>query len=296
MILRGFKNFLKSIKCYFTPLGLITIFTTIALTISLTGIFSSVRDLFVQLGETIGKTSIDWGEAGSSIISSVEEANYNISSILNLDWVMNTITKALIDSGLGETVSNATEAIKACAGKVITYLIVFVIIMLIGIVVGYVFLSVQVRYAIIKDKWWKVLLCCLLDAIVQLVVILIIVGLIILWAPFIFIAPLLMLVITEILSILGAYFIHAFKKVKFKEIFSFKTIALCTLTDFILFVSGIGLVILITFVFQTVVAIVIGLPLFEILLIVSRLTAETFVVDKMQDSKQIEVIEKNLKA
>lgn len=296
MILRGFKNFLKSIKCYFTPLGLITIFTTIALTISLTGIFSAVRDLFVQLGETIGKTSIDWGEVGSSIIGSVEEANYNISSILNLDWVMNTITKALIDSGLGETVASATEAIEACAGEIIALLIVFVVIMLTGIVVGYVFLSVQVRYAIIKDKWWKVLLCCFLDAIVQLVVILIIVGLIILWAPFIFIAPLLMLVITEILSILGAYFIHAFKKVKFKEIFSFKTIALCTLTDFILFVCGIALILIITLIFTTIVAIVIGLPLFEILLIVSRLTAETFVVDKMQDSKQIETKEESLKA
>ena len=291
MILRGFKNFLKSIKCYFTPLGLITIFTTIALTISLTGIFSAVRDLFVQLGETIGKTSIDWGNVGSSIIGSVEEANYDISSLLNLDWVIKTITKALMDSGLGETVANATEAIKACAGKIITFLIVFVIIMLTGLVVGYVFLSVQVRYAIIKDKWWKVLLDCLLDAVVQLVVILIIVGLIILWAPFIFIAPLLMLVITEILSILRAYIIHAYKKVRFKEIFSFKTIALCTLTDFILFVCGIALILIITLIFKTIVAIVIGLPLFEILLIVSRLTAETFVVDKLQETKQVEAKE-----
>ena len=291
MILRGFKNFLKSIKCYFTPLGLITIFTTIALTISLTGIFSAVRDLFVQLGETIGKTSIDWGNVGSSIIGSVEEANYDVSSLLNLDWVIKTITKALMDSGLGETVANATEAIKACAGKIITFLIVFVIIMLTGLVVGYVFLSVQVRYAIIRDKWWKVLLDCLLDAVVQLVVILIIAGLIILWAPFIFIAPLLMLVITEILSILGAYFIHAYKKVRFKEIFSFKTIALCTLTDFILFVCGIALILIITLIFKTIVAIVIGLPLFEILLIVSRLTAETFVVDKLQETKQVEAKE-----
>ena len=291
MILRGFKNFLKSIKCYFTPLGLITIFTTIALTISLTGIFSAVRDLFVQLGETIGKTSIDWGNVGSSIIGSVEEANYDVSSLLNLDWVIKTITKALMDSGLGETVANATEAIKACAGKIITFLIVFVIIMLTGLVVGYVFLSVQVRYAIIRDKWWKVLLDCLLDAVVQLVVILIIAGLIILWAPFIFIAPLLMLIITEILSILGAYFIHAFKKVRFKEIFSFKTIALCTLTDFILFVCGIALILIITLIFKTMVAIVIGLPLFEILLIVSRLTAETFVVDKLQEARQVETKE-----
>ena len=291
MILRGFKNFLKSIKCYFTPLGLITIFTTIALTISLTGIFSAVRDLFVQLGETIGKTSIDWGNVGSSIIGSVEAANYDVSSLLNLDWVIKTITKALMDSGLGETVANATEAIKVCAGKIIIFLIVFVIIMLTGLVVGYVFLSVQVRYAIIRDKWWKVLLDCLLDAVVQLVVILIIVGLIILWAPFIFIAPLLMLVITEILSILGAYFIHAFKKVRFKEIFSFKTIALCTLADFILFVCGIALILIITLIFKTIVAIVIGLPLFEILLIVSRLTAETFVVDKLQETKQVEAKE-----
>lgn len=291
MILRGFKNFLKSIKCYFTPLGLITIFTTIALTISLSGIFTAVRDLFTSLGKTIGDVSIDWGSVGDSIIGSCQEAKWSLSSMLNLDWVFNTLSKALIDSGLGDTVSAAKEAIMSCASQVISMIIIFFVLMILGIVVGYVFLSVQVRYTLIKDKWWKVLLCCLLDALVQLIVIFIIIGLIYLWLPLIFLAPLLMLVITEMLSILGAYFIHAFKKVKFKEIFSFKTIALCALTDLILFLGGIAVVIVIALIFKTIVAIVVGLPLFEILLIVSRLTAETFVVDKLQETKQVETKE-----
>lgn len=57
------------------------------------------------------------------------------------------------------------------------------------------------------------------------------------------------------------------------------------MSDIILTIAGILVVVIVALIFKSFVAIIIGLPLFEILLIVSRLTAETYVVDKINEKK-----------
>lgn len=285
MILRGFKNFLKSIKFYFTPLGVLALFVVIALSISLTNISNAIKDLFTDLAKTMENFSVDWSAVGGSIYNSANEANWELAKFLDTEWIGTTLGTALRASGLGETIDAATNAIATCATRILEMVILFLVLFVIGIIAGHVILSFIMRYDIIKDKWWKVLLYCLFDAVLEVGIVVLFVVLIMAWAPFIFIAPILLLILTEALSILGAYLIHGLNKIKFKEAFNVKTIGLSLLTDLILCTVGLALIILIALIFQSGIAIFIGLPLFEILMIVSRLSAETYIVDKMNETK-----------
>ena len=285
MILRGFKNFAKSIKYYFTPLGVLTVFVIIGLSICISGISAAIQNLFNDLAKTMGDMHIDFGQVGGNIYNSYKELNGDISQLLSLDWIMHTLISALMESSLGDTVDSATEAITNCGMEIIRLIVLFFILFIIGIIAGHVILSIQVRYEVIKDKWWKVLLYCLFDALIQVGILVLFIVLISVWGPFIFIAPILLLIVSEALSILGAYFIHAFKKVKFVEIFNAKTIFLSLLADLILSILGVGLIILIALIFKSIVAVLIGLPLLQIIMVVSRLSAETYTVSKLEETK-----------
>lgn len=178
------------------------------------GIFNAVKNLFTELGETIGKSSFNWGEVGNSIINSVNGINGDIGKLIDPNWIGTTLGEALKASGLGETIESAGSSIAKCGATIIGMIILFFVLILLGVFMGFAVLSIQVRYNLIKDKWWKVLLYCFLDALILVISIMVLVGLVILWGPFIFIAPLLAILVGEALSIIGAYFIHAFKKVK----------------------------------------------------------------------------------
>lgn len=281
MIIRGLRNFGKSIKYYFTPLGMLAIFFVLGLSVAITGVTGAVSSLFKELGATIGQSNINWIEAGGSLWNSITSLNWNISKLLSSEWITQALKDALGASGLTETIATASNQISFCAGKIIAMIVIFFVMILLGFIFGYALLYFQVRSGIIKDKWWKLLLYGLADAAVAAIIFLLMLLLVKLWLPFVFIAPILGLALSETISILGAYLIHAYKKVKIKEVFNAKIVALCNLSDCIIFISGVASIILMIVIFNPFVGFVIGLPLLEIALIVSRLSAESYVVDKL---------------
>ena len=281
MILRGLKNFAKSIKYYFTPLGMLAIFTTLALTIALTGITNSVKVLFNELAQTVGSTSIDWAGAGNSIWKSITSLNWDVAKLVSYEWITTTLNDALVATGLSEAAQQAATSVTTCAGKIIGFVIVGLVLFVLGIVLGYIVLYFQVRSNLMKTKWWKTILYGLFDILIQIGLIVLAIVLIRLWLPFIFIFLLLGFILTEMISVIQAYVLHGIKKIKFKEIFTPKVIGLSALSDAIIFISGLATIILLAFIFQPVVGIVIGLPLIEISIICSRFSAESYVVDKL---------------
>ena len=132
-----------------------------------------------------------------------------------------------------------------------------------------------------KTVWWKTILYGLLDIVIQIALIAAFIGLVMLWNPLMFILPLVWFIIIEMISIIQAYLLHGIKKIKFREVFNPKIIGLCTLSDAIITVSGIATVALIMFIANPIVGLVIGLPLLEMVIIVSRFSAESYVVDKL---------------
>lgn len=289
MVLRGLKNFAKSIKYYFTPLGMITIFTTIGLTVALTGIFGAVKELFTSLAATIGEANVNWGDVGNSIWGSITSLNWDLTKLLSIDWIVNTLKTALAASGLGDTVAEAGNSIVQCGTSIIRYLVIFLVLFLVGLIVGYILLYFQVRGGIMKTKWWQTILHGLFDTTIQIAMIVVFILLIRLWNGFIFIIPLVGLLLSETISVVQGYLLHGYKKIAFKEVFKFKTVVLCTLSDAIIFVSGIITIVLLALIINPIIGIVIGLPLLEIAIIVSRLSAESYVVDKISGEYDREV-------
>ena len=69
-------------------------------------------------------------------------------------------------------------------------------------------------------------------------------------------------------------------------LFVWKRILICPRTTiFLVALALFGVLGLCAFIFQSFIAIFVGLPLFEILMVVSRLSAETYIVEKMKEPK-----------
>lgn len=281
MILRGLKNFAKSIKYYFTPLGMITIFVTIGLFVAINGIAGAISTLFNDLAKTVGESSIDWGAVGNSLWGSITSLNWDLTKLMSFDWIAETLKGGLAATGLQSTIDAAANQITHCVGTIIGCLMGFLIMFILGIVVGYVLLYFQVRSGIMKTVWWKTILYGLLDIVIQIALIAAFIGLVVLWKPLMFILPLVWFIIIEMISIIQAYLLHGIKKIKFLEVFNPKVVGLCALSDAIITVSGLATVALIILIANPIVGLVIGLPLLEMVIIVSRFSAESYVVDKL---------------
>lgn len=292
MVLRGLKNFAKSIKYYFTPLGMITIFVTIGLFVAISGIGGAISNLFNDLAKTVGESNIDWGAVGNSLWRSITSLNWDLTKLMSFDWLSETLKGGLAATGLGSTIDAAANEIARCVGTIIVCLMTFLIMFILGIIVGYVLLYFQVRSGIMKTVWWKTILYGLLDIVIQIALIAAFIGLVMLWNPLMFILPLVWFIIIEMISIIQAYLLHGIKKIKFREVFNPKVIGLCTLSDAIITVSGMATVALIIFITNPIVGLVIGLPLLEMVIIVSRFSAESYVVDKLDGTYDKEVKER----
>ena len=60
MIKKGFFDSLKCLKYYFVPLGILSIFVVLGLSISVSGIVNTLKAFFEQVKAIMSAAKIDW--------------------------------------------------------------------------------------------------------------------------------------------------------------------------------------------------------------------------------------------
>lgn len=285
MLLLNLKNGFKSLKFYFTPVGVLAIFTAAAFAVLIGGAANSLGSLFNELGAIVGDSKIDWGSVWNSIADSFAALNGQFANVLSEKWIFDVLVKAITASGLGESVNSCLASIQATVANIVGLFIQFIVLIALGLVVGHIVLMIQIRADLVKDKWYKNIIFSFVDAILQVGLQFGLIMIITLWNPFIFIFIVLSPALTEMLSILEAYFIHAFKTLKFRDVFTVKAILLLILGDIIILIIAVALTVLLFFLLNPFVALLLGLPLIQIATIVMRLNAESYVIDKMNKAK-----------
>ena len=300
MILAGLKKYLKCHKFYFVPLGILSIFVVIGLTMSISGITGELKSFFTQVGELAKSAKIDWNLVWQTLISETSKLDYSqsfnqlVQTVTSSAW-LNDLLKAVVQAIFGGDIAEqATNLIRITIQNLISWVVVFFVLAVIGLVIGFFAVKILVRKELTEVKTGKLILYALLDSLFW--------GLFLILITFISslnkIVSIIFMVIFGIslmfICLLEGYLFYGIKKVKFKEALNIKNVLKLYLVALIIIAICASIVAIFFLIFHPVIALYVSFPFVEIAIAAISLNAESYVVELVHQKQEKPV--KELKA
>lgn len=286
MIKQGIKNYLSSLKYFFTPLGTMFLGMMIGFSILLPGIAGAITELFDGIKELALNVNLDFGTLIDNLWTAVRAIDWDnpveaIQTLLSAEWINEILTQELqailgtdfetFNVQITELVSNFTEAVSA-------NLIVFFVFWALGFISGFFLVKFQVRKNIAKRSLWKLILATFINSILTTVFVIAAAVLFAIWGWSVFISTVLLILLLAIIALLEAYIIHGRGKIPLKKIVNLKNAGLYALTNIIILGISACLTVIACLI-NSLMGLFVGLALTEIAVIVVNLNAEAYVKD-----------------
>ena len=292
MILAGLKKYLKCHKFYFVPLGILSIFVVIGLTMSISGITGELKSFFTQVGELAKSAKIDWNLVWQTLISETSKLDYSqsfnqlVQTVTSSAW-LNDLLKAVVQAIFGGDIAEqATNLIRITIQNLISWVVVFFVLAVIGLVIGFFAVKILVRKELTEVKTGKLILYALLDSLFW--------GLFLILITFISglnkIVSIIFMVIFGIslmfICLLEGYLFYGVKKVKFKEALNIKNVLKLYLVALIIIAICASIVAIFFLIFHPVIALYVSFPFVEIAIAAISLNAESYVVELVHQKQE----------
>lgn len=289
MIKKGLLDFLKCLKYYFVPLGIISIFTVIGLYVSFTGIVSTVKGFITQAAEMAKQVTIDWNGIWQAFVGEFAKLNYVqdlnklLSTIFSSTWMTSTLT-SVAKAAFGEslTLEQITALATQTLGNLILFIALFFVFLVLGIAIGIIVTNLLVRKELTKVKVGKLILYSAIDITfwVALGILLFFLSSLNKWLGLILMIVFLLSFV--FICLLEGWLFHGIKKIPLRKVLHIKNVLLLYLIELIIFASIVATTALLVLLFQLVVGIYIALPLLVIGISAIALSAENYVVHLVQ--------------
>ena len=289
MVKKGLLDFLKCLKYYFVPLGIISIFTVIGLYVSCTGIVSTVKGFITQAAELAKQVNIDWNGITQSFtgelikLSSISDLNQLIATIFSSDWIVGTLTKVAM-AAFGESLSleQVTALAMQTIGTLVLYAALFFVFLIVGFAVGIIVTNILVRKELTKVKIGKLILYTAIDLTfwVSLGLLLYLFNSLNRWVGLVL--SIVFLLSYVFLCLFEGWLFHGVKKIPLRKVMRIKNVLLLYLIELIIFASVVLTTVLLVLLFQVVIGVYIALPLLVIGFAAINLSAENYVVNLVQ--------------
>lgn len=290
MIWNSIKNYLKSFKYILTPIGGLALFAIIGFGIAFAGCKSAIGELFVTVQNIFPSIEVNT-DAGIDILSGAllgmdwNDPQTAASMLTNPEFLGNTLAEA-ISAMVGQEVGqNVTDAVILCIGKIVVNVVIFFIFALIGIIVGYIFLRIGMRSEFAKRKIWQTLIAVTLETLFGVLIIFVGTRLAEIWIWNLLFVTLFAVISLSYFGLIEGFFFHAKGKLLFKDVVSVKCIIGQLVATLIIYTFTAGLITLIYFAFGGLVALLLGISIFEIAYVVVTINSESYVRNLVQKTK-----------
>lgn len=296
MIKKGLLDFLKCLKYYFVPLGILSIFTLMGLSIGISGITSAIKHFIEEVARISEQAmdNFDWNSVWDALLGEITKIDFNkgfnyvLSLVFSADWIKATLSNvARAAFGDSFTIEQITALITATLTTIVMYVVIFLVMIVVGIVVGIFVVKLLLRKELTNVNIRRLILYTLLDAIFWLAIICVlnIVGSIASWINII-------LVIVFVLSfaficLWEGYLFYARGKMPFKQVNNIKNVLKLYLIELIIFAITAVVSILLILMFRIFIGFYIALPFIEIGIIAISLEAENYVVHLVEEKEQV---------
>ena len=289
MIKKGLLDFLKCLKFFFVPLGIISIFTLMGLVSCVTGISTSVKDFVNGAKEIAGNIHIDWNTIKTTFVNSVIQVYYadglqaGIKTIASSEWLRNTLGDVL-KVAFGDTLSldQVSELVTTAISGIVMSIVFLFVMFILGIVVGIFVLKLLIRKQLTHIKMGKLILISILDAFFWLLVILLVILLSRINAVLNVIVLVLFILSFGFICLSEGYLFYGIKKIKYRQVMNpINVLKLYAIEILVLAITAV-FTLLCVLIFKKVVGIYIALPFVEIGILSISSTAESYVVNLVE--------------
>lgn len=277
------KNYFRSYKYIFTPLGIISLFLIIGLSIAIPGIVNAVMKMVNTIAQTFEGYTIDWDKTGGYFTNFLMQQNWGdlngtVAKFTDPAFLSESFTSIILqifpDLPVDMTLVQAT--VSECVSQIFTYVLLVLAFVILGFIISFFLTRMFVKQEIVKRRIWQRIVFSLLDAAISLLVIWGILSVLQLGPAGI---PLVILILLAqaILSIIEGWLIHGLKTIKLKHVLNFKNVLALILSSLLIIVLGVGTVLLVNLLGMTVVTVVIALSMFIITNAVVTANSEGYV-------------------
>ena len=284
MIKLGLKNYFKSFRFFFVPLGALSLGIVAGLSIAIPMIWAAIKAFVSGVAELMGQLTWDWGAVKDVLIAELESFNWadldGVAQQVTGDGYLGDLLIRCAEAALGDTSSiqaSFEELVSKTVGTISLALIFAVVLSVIGALVGYFVTSSQIRNAVAKRSFWRGLLASLADAVIKVTLLVFAVWLIGKLQKYAILAFLLVVILYGAISFFEAYLVHGIKKVPFSEVMNLKNFFALTLLTLIEFVIAALMVAFVYKIGNQVIGAYVAYSIFVITIICVQLNAEAYV-------------------
>lgn len=289
MVVNGLKNFFKSLKYFFTPLGTMFLGMMIGFSILLPGIVSSVSSLIDGVNKLYANINLDFDVLLSNVLDEVNALDWNnvsasLHTLLSAAWLKDMVTQALstiIGADFATLQAETTVIMNAFTGQVTTSIVAFIAFWILGFLAGFFLIKVLIRRDIARRSIWKRMLAYFINSLLTTATVVLCMFIFSVWEYSIFISSVLTLLLYGCFSLLQAYLLFGHGKIKLKNTVNVKNIGLYMLTNVLIFLIAVVFSVL-AYLINAVMGIFVGLALLVIAFIVIELNAESYVQSEVK--------------
>lgn len=291
MLKQGLKNYFRSLKHFFTPLGTMFLGLLLGLSVFIPGTVSAVNALIDDVKELAAGVNLDFGALWDKLRAAISALDWSdpvnaLETMLSGEWINEVLTESL-SAILGEDFSTFAGEIALLIDtftvNMVALTIVWLFFFIVSFIAGFMLTKFFIRRNIAKRSLWKWLLASVINALLTVALIIVIVCLYALWKPSAIFSAILLFVLPSVFSLASAYLVYAFKKVKFSKVLNLKNTGFYLLGNvLILLISGIFTVVAVAI--NALMGAFVGLAIFEIALCVMGMNADSYVQELIKFS------------
>lgn len=289
MVVNGLKNFFKSLKYFFTPLGTMFLGMMIGFSILLPGIVSSVSSLIDGVNVLYSNINLDFDVLLSNVLDEVNALDWNnvsasLHTLLSAAWLKDMVMQALstvIGTDLATLQAETTVIMNAFTEQVTMSIVAFIVFWILGFLAGFYLIKFLIRRDIARRSLWKLMLAYFINSLLTTATVVLCMFIFSVWEYSIFISSVLTLLLYGGFALLQAYLLFGHGKINLKNTVNVKNIGLYMLTNVLIFLIAVAFSVL-AYLINAVMGIFVGLALLVIAFIVIELNAESYVQSEVK--------------
>lgn len=295
MIKKGLINFLKCLKFYFPILGVFSLGLLIGVAVFINIARNNIYDLLnVVENVTSDSQTLNVGAFKETIIDSLKKLPWNsnfieaITKLFSTGMLKETLMEAIkqvvgeqvfIDSGLESTVSSTADAFTNA-------FIAFSIFLIIGLLASFFYSKMLCTKTLrMKLEFKKIILLQIVNYILTLTLVVSSTYLLSKMHVIAIVTSLVTLILNQAISLIEAFICRTDKRMKFKNVFKFKTILELAVVTIILTIVVFGFEMLLGILINPSISFIICIPMIYIYLSVINLNAFSYIKDYYEDKR-----------
>ena len=289
MILQGIRNYLKSLKYVFVPMGVLFFGLVLGLSVSLPQIVSILKDFAEGTQRIFGESTLSGGEMVQSLWARVTELDWSnplgaLAQLLESAWLNETLEKCVkpFVEDYDRHAAEMQQLIRESADGIVRQALVTGVLAALGLACGLFLTQWMVRREIARRGFRKLLPGMLFDAVFATLLLIVCTRISVKpgWG---FAAALAALLLFGAAALMEAYLLHGRKVLPFRSVVTLKNSCKLLVSNAAIYVMTAAIVAAVGGVLNEIAGLCIALPLFGIAFFVIGMNAESYVIGKVKE-------------